>query len=360
MQHFIWGLEVVLGVQLLLVAMVNFRNGYWRNLILAHFILVLLAAVTNTIFSGILYRKWFLFPVLALSNVMLYGPLLLLYVQSVLLPTGKIKRWYWRWIISLSIVAALIMTPQYLLDSAHPTAQQVILVISTILIVLCYIQGQRLINGDHMNSLKVNSRKRFKAFYLIANVYLFGHVLGFLLMIADSHWSGSHTWLNWGANLFYPYGRYLLFFGFALILIIYGLTEVSFFKSMVVPRKIQLAPASDLPQDFVRYLETEKPFLKRNIRLHDIAIELNTDGNLIMEIIQQQGYDSLASYLNYFRVQEFIGRLQHAHKYDIVSIALDCGFRSKSTFYRVFKQITGITPTEYLANYPQQLTNRID
>ena len=36
--------------------------------------------------------------------------------------------------------------------------------------------------------------------------------------------------------------------------------------------------------------------------------------------------------------------------YKVISIALDCGFNSKSSFNRIFKNFEQCTPTEYMNN----------
>ena len=53
--------------------------------------------------------------------------------------------------------------------------------------------------------------------------------------------------------------------------------------------------------------------------------------------------------INEYRVQEVIRRMndKQYQMYTLLAIALDAGFNSKSAFNRIFKQITGKTPSEY-------------
>lgn len=54
------------------------------------------------------------------------------------------------------------------------------------------------------------------------------------------------------------------------------------------------------------------------------------------------------TYLNMVRVEQAIQRLGTG-KYRMTDIALECGFSNIRTFNRVFKEITGSTPTEFLS-----------
>ncbi|WP_282135041.1 helix-turn-helix domain-containing protein [Seonamhaeicola maritimus] len=60
--------------------------------------------------------------------------------------------------------------------------------------------------------------------------------------------------------------------------------------------------------------------------------------------------------INSLRVEEAKTKLKSAafDKYSITGIAELCGFNSKSSFYRIFKKETGLTPTQFKNN-----TNKI-
>ncbi len=81
----------------------------------------------------------------------------------------------------------------------------------------------------------------------------------------------------------------------------------------------------------------------------DIHINHNNFTTTNIPINQKNFY----SYINAFRVEEFKERVV-SQKYThltILAIALDCGFNSKSTFNRIFKQATGITPNEFVKSH---------
>ena len=66
---------------------------------------------------------------------------------------------------------------------------------------------------------------------------------------------------------------------------------------------------------------------------------------LVVEQLQTNFY----SLINQYRVQEVVERMQFedAEKYTLIGIAYDCGFQSKATFNRIFKQKMGCSPSKY-------------
>lgn len=68
--------------------------------------------------------------------------------------------------------------------------------------------------------------------------------------------------------------------------------------------------------------------------------------NDLFETIEKS---TITNYLNILRVSAFKKELKDPENkaYTMISIAEKCGFNSKTSFYRVFKSITNMTPSEY-------------
>jgi AraC-like DNA-binding protein len=93
----------------------------------------------------------------------------------------------------------------------------------------------------------------------------------------------------------------------------------------------------------------EKKYLNENLSLRELALYLEADPNLISFILNKHLGSSFYDFVNRYRIEEVKNKLNDpANKHlNLLGIALDSGFNSKTTFNRVFKQVTGLTPTEF-------------
>ena len=96
-------------------------------------------------------------------------------------------------------------------------------------------------------------------------------------------------------------------------------------------------------------IKNEKLFLNPNLSLLFLVEYFNLSEGYLSQLINEFSGGNLSTYINKLRVEQAKIFLQNPdfEKYTIVSIALESGFNSKSTFYNAFKKITGISPTEY-------------
>jgi len=106
----------------------------------------------------------------------------------------------------------------------------------------------------------------------------------------------------------------------------------------------------DLSKTIIDYLKEDKPYLNPDYNLEMMADDLNISKHKLSQIINSGQQKNFYKFINEFRVKEVKGRLSDPayQHYSILGIAMDCGFNSKTSFNRIFKEETGQTPTEFM------------
>lgn len=97
-------------------------------------------------------------------------------------------------------------------------------------------------------------------------------------------------------------------------------------------------------------VKRDKLYLNPELKVLDLAILMDIHPNLMSKAINQVSDANFYDLVNKMRVEEFINRakMEDAGKYTIIALAYDSGFNSKASFYRNFKTITGLSPSEFL------------
>jgi len=96
-------------------------------------------------------------------------------------------------------------------------------------------------------------------------------------------------------------------------------------------------------------LMTKELFLDEDLTLSKLAKEVSLSDKKLSAMINQEMDTSFYDLVNSYRLGEFKKRVV-SKEYDnltILGIAYDCGFKTKSTFNRLFKLNTGISPSEF-------------
>ncbi|MEO0876838.1 MAG: AraC family transcriptional regulator [Bacteroidota bacterium] len=106
-------------------------------------------------------------------------------------------------------------------------------------------------------------------------------------------------------------------------------------------------------QDFIERINqlmlVDKMYLNENLSLKELAQQLTADPNLVSFVLNQHLKSNFHDFINRHRVEEVKHKMQdrqYAHLF-LLGIAFESGFNSKTTFNRVFKQTTGLTPTQF-------------
>ncbi len=100
----------------------------------------------------------------------------------------------------------------------------------------------------------------------------------------------------------------------------------------------------------LQYIATEKPYLRNDLKLHDLAARLSISTNHLSQVLNQEFGLNFSDFVNQYRVKEVQRKLldpAHNHLTQL-AIAFECGFNSKASFNRSFKKITRMTPSQFV------------
>jgi AraC-like DNA-binding protein len=104
-----------------------------------------------------------------------------------------------------------------------------------------------------------------------------------------------------------------------------------------------------LKQQLTALMERERVYLRSDLALPELADMLDCSINHLSQVINAGFGVSFFDYLNRYRVREAMQLLGPGEggKPTVLSVALQVGFNSTSTFYAAFKKVTGKTPAQY-------------
>jgi AraC-like DNA-binding protein len=115
------------------------------------------------------------------------------------------------------------------------------------------------------------------------------------------------------------------------------------------PANLEEATVQARYQAILQLMERDKPWLDAGFSLQDLSTRLATNQKYISQAINMFSDTGFSGLMNRYRVNE-ARRLILEGKPDtsLNDIALQAGFTNRVSFYRQFKEITGISPSEFV------------
>ncbi|GAA4160988.1 hypothetical protein GCM10022217_25920 [Chryseobacterium ginsenosidimutans] len=97
----------------------------------------------------------------------------------------------------------------------------------------------------------------------------------------------------------------------------------------------------------IELLKDKKIYTKEDLSLDDVSIMIHISKNHLSQCISEGLHTTFYDLINKYRIEAFIEQINQNPELHISELYFQCGFRSKATFYKYFKQETGINPNDY-------------
>lgn len=123
-------------------------------------------------------------------------------------------------------------------------------------------------------------------------------------------------------------------------------------KGTINPQK-----KDDIVVKTIALMEEEKLYLQSELTLQDLADKLKVPSYLVTQAINEGLKKNFYDLVNGYRVEEAKRLLlaPGSRNSKILTVGLDAGFNSKTTFNTVFKKFTGLTPSEFKEQQQKEL-----
>ena len=97
-------------------------------------------------------------------------------------------------------------------------------------------------------------------------------------------------------------------------------------------------------------MREQQLYLDSKLNLPQLADLLNTNTKYLSQVVNHHYGNNLQQFINQYRVEEAKSRLVDPEYGNLTYFAIGqlCGFKNKSTFYKVFKKFTDCTPHEFV------------
>ncbi|EDP71617.1 hypothetical protein FBALC1_03997 [Flavobacteriales bacterium ALC-1] len=216
------------------------------------------------------------------------------------------------------------------------------LVTSTIMVfyvILIYL------NFKNNKSLESNKRRWLKwiigAFYCYVLAMLSYFVLSYFKLI-----STEHDYFIMYTIIFFI--GLVTYFGFMQPEVFNGLS-----MDKILPfKKYQKTGLSEslsleLKGQLIDLMKNKKPYLNPDLRLSDLAENLNISKHHASQIINEHFNSSFFFFINTYRIKEAKILLENDCNLNISDVIYSSGFNNRVSFYKAFKKHMGVTPTQY-------------
>ena len=292
---------------------------------------------------------------------LLYGTLLWFYIKAITDAQYRFKMselWHFApFIIFFTILISPLLTNTELLKSSHVGYPLIKLIINPIYLIAALLHIRK-----YRNSIKQQLSFDVKSKMEWVNWILFGAFILWIIALSGYVYNSFNTV---DLTLLYDYYvlSFLALYLFILAYLAFTRTDLFYNKDLrLKSHKISSLEISEednsvhddnfdgLLQKLKRIMEKDKPYLDPYLNINKLAEATSIPQYKISKLLNAKLGVNFYDFINGYRIEDVKSKLKsgQASSYSILGIATDSGFNSKASFNRVFKKLTGKTPTQFL------------
>jgi AraC-like DNA-binding protein len=332
----------------------NKKNSRTSNTILASMLFLFAVMGASALFKSILplqthmryHRHIFVIDQLAF----LIGPLAYFYVRALLNPEFVVRRREWWHFLPFPVAVGcafvvfqfcnpflIWLFPGRIFFSGAVLLQSLIYLVPSIII----LRSHGLTFKSFLSYID-NSRLAWVRLFISGYVVLW--IIQFQVFLA---WDAlvSPPWCPYVRSLYFL-TTFLLFNG----MVYFGLKKPELFHQgqKYLHSSLKRTEKDRFQGKLAALMIQEKLYLNPSLTLAEIALKLELHPIYVSQIINETFHQNFREFLNTYRIEESKRMLsKETQNLNILGIALDAGFNSKSAFNRAFKKHTGTTPKEF-------------
>lgn len=199
------------------------------------------------------------------------------------------------------------------------------------------------------NELSYTVKTQFFLYFLIA--------IGVCLFV----WVVIYGISLFGQQILERNARQLIWLSIAFIILFiayYGMIAPDLFRiqSLQISQKYSQSKLSNsdldrLKEQLENIMVSKKPYLNRKLLKAELAEMLGINNPELARLLNERIGMNFFDFVNYYRIKEFIAlvRTDKAQHLTFFGLAQEVGFNSKTTFNKSFKNLIGVSPSQYFS-----------
>ncbi|MCK9452098.1 MAG: helix-turn-helix domain-containing protein [Bacteroidales bacterium] len=322
--------------------------------------------------SNILFTDFHLLSVSFISLLMLHGPFLFLYISALIDENYKFQRkslFHFIPFLLFNIfvftsplfpeIAGSIRLDHVKTEHGSPWLFNFFLILTALSGPVYFLLSIRLFKILDINIFNnFSTTENINLDWLRKLVYSFGAIWTVLIIAATIHHVFHlFSWIFCTDGLFLSLSVFIILIGY------FGLKQKEIFThfpdhnieyvTKPKPKYATVLLSDTEAENYVnqvkRLMETEKPYMDADLTLPGLAAKLQIPSHHLSRVINEKFSLNFFDFINQYRIEEVKSKMARPEfdNLSILGIAFESGFNTKSAFNRVFKKMTGITPSEY-------------